>query len=168
MLRDKNLVPLSHQHQHALALCVRIDRAIQSGEIDVAAFQKEILQIYEQEIRCHFEAEEAVVFPAAEKFSELKPLVAELLAQHAGLREFFELARTGAYDGTSLQRFAEMLAAHVRKEERQLFENMQSLMTVAEMSEIGAALERSLARAEQACLLPNQATRLKGKPPIDS
>ena len=27
MLRDKNLVPLSRQHQHALALCVRINRA---------------------------------------------------------------------------------------------------------------------------------------------
>ena len=27
MLRDKSLIPLSHQHQRALALCVRIDRA---------------------------------------------------------------------------------------------------------------------------------------------
>ena len=29
MLRDRNLIPLSHQHQHALALCVRLDRALQ-------------------------------------------------------------------------------------------------------------------------------------------
>ena len=28
MLRDNNLIPLSHQHQHALALCVQIDRAL--------------------------------------------------------------------------------------------------------------------------------------------
>jgi hypothetical protein len=27
MLRDKGLIPLSRQHQHALALCVRIERA---------------------------------------------------------------------------------------------------------------------------------------------
>ena len=31
MLRDKNLIPLSRQHQHALALCVRIDRASPVG-----------------------------------------------------------------------------------------------------------------------------------------
>ena len=43
MLRDKNLIPLSRQHQHALALCVRIERAIQAGEIDTQAFQSEIV-----------------------------------------------------------------------------------------------------------------------------
>ena len=31
MLRDRNLIPLSHQHQHALALCVRLDRGLKSG-----------------------------------------------------------------------------------------------------------------------------------------
>jgi len=42
MLRDKNLVPLSHQHQHYLALCVRLDRAIQAGEVDMEALRVEI------------------------------------------------------------------------------------------------------------------------------
>jgi len=45
MLRDKNLIPLSHQHQHALALCVRLDRALQAGEVDAEAWQAEIQQI---------------------------------------------------------------------------------------------------------------------------
>ena len=31
MLRDRNLIPLSRQHQHALALCVRLDRDLKSG-----------------------------------------------------------------------------------------------------------------------------------------
>jgi len=65
MLRDKNLVPLSRQHQHALALCVRIDRAAPIAEPDLAAWQAEIGQHFRAEIRVHFAAEEQFVFPAA-------------------------------------------------------------------------------------------------------
>jgi len=39
MLRDKNLIPLSHQHQHALALCVRIERASPISADDLEAWQ---------------------------------------------------------------------------------------------------------------------------------
>src|SRR5580693_2420655 len=53
MLRDKNLIPLSHQHQHCLALCVRLDRALQAGGVDLEAWQAEIQQIFEQEITFH-------------------------------------------------------------------------------------------------------------------
>ena len=78
MLRDKNLIPLSHQHQHCLALCVRLDRAIQAGEVDLEAWQAEIQQIFEQEISFHFAAEEKELFPVAARFPELQPLVQEL------------------------------------------------------------------------------------------
>ena len=63
MLRDKNLIPLSHQHQHCLALCVRLDRAIQAGGVDLEAWQAEIQQMFEQEIAFHFAAEEKELFP---------------------------------------------------------------------------------------------------------
>ena len=163
MLRDKNLIPLSHQHQHALALCVRIDRAIQAGQVDVAAFEAEVRQIFEQEICTHFDAEETILFPAAERFSELKVLVAELGAEHAVLREMFDLSRAGEFDRPMLTRFAGLLSTHIRKEERQLFERMQVLMTKEEMAAIGAGLQGALANANQSCLLPNEATRLRGK-----
>ena len=51
MLRDKNLIPLSHQHQRALALCVRIDRAQPIPAADLPAWQAEIEQHFEQEIK---------------------------------------------------------------------------------------------------------------------
>jgi hemerythrin-like domain-containing protein len=163
VLRDKNLIPLSHQHQHALALCVRIDRAIQAGQVDVAAFQAEIQQIFQQEIGFHFEAEEKVLFPAAERFSELKVLVAELTVEHAVLREMFELAQAGEFDTAMLLKFAGLLSTHIRKEERQLFERMQGLLTQEEMAAIGEGLQGALANANESCLLPNEATRLRGK-----
>jgi hemerythrin-like domain-containing protein len=166
MLRDKNLIPLSHQHQHALALCVRIDRAIQAGEVDLPAWQAEIHQCFEQEIRIHFDAEEKVLFPAAVK-SGLDPLVRELLAEHSGLRAEFAKAAAQELDIVNLHAFATHLSAHIRKEERQLFEDMQRLISPAEMQHIGAALEKELAAGTNACVLPTDSTRLRSQAALD-
>jgi hemerythrin-like domain-containing protein len=142
---------------------VRIDRAIQAGQVDVGAFQAEVRQIFEQEICTHFEAEEKVLFPAAEHFPELKVLVAELGAEHAVLRELFDLSRAGEFDRALLTKFAGMLSSHIRKEERQLFERVQGLLTNEELAVMGEGLQGALSNANQSCLLPNEATRLRGK-----
>jgi hemerythrin-like domain-containing protein len=163
MLRDKALIPLSHQHQHCLALCVRLDRAIQAGEIDLEAWQAEIQQIFEQEITFHFAAEEKELFPVAAKFPELQPLVQELLTGHAMLRNFFSRAATRTLHVAGLQALVEKLASHIRKEERELFEAMQKLMNSEDLAVVGVALQQSLTDASSACILPNAATKLRPK-----
>jgi hemerythrin-like domain-containing protein len=164
MLRDKALIPLSHQHQHCLALCVRLDRAIQAGNVDLEAWQAEVQQIFEQEITFHFAAEEKELFPAAAHFPELQPLVQELITGHAMLRNFFSRAAARSLHVAGLQALVEKLASHIRKEERELFEGMQKLMKPEELSAVGVALQQSLAEASKACILPNAATKLRPKP----
>src|SRR5271169_6994947 len=144
MLRDKNLIPLSRQHQHVLALCVRLDRAMQAGEADLQAWQSEIQQHFEQEIAIHFAAEEKALFPAVARFTELHALVDELRAEHVTLRNLFSRAADRTLDQAGLQDFVERLARHIRKEERQLFEGMQKVMDAKEMAAIGAALQAEL------------------------
>jgi hemerythrin-like domain-containing protein len=163
MLRDKSLIPLSRQHQHALALCVRLDRAIQSGPIDPEPWQAEIVQIFEQEIAIHFAAEEKELFPTATKFPELRPLVQELIAEHVLLRDLFAGAQSRGLDQTALASFATALVQHIRKEERQLFEAMQNVMSATELETLGASVEAALKDASQACILPTDATRLRAK-----
>ena len=163
MLRDKSLIPLSRQHQHALALCVRLDRALQAGEIALEAWQAEIEQIFTQEITIHFAAEERELFPAAARFPELHPVVHELLREHATLRDLFARAQSRGLDRAALSRLATTLAQHIRKEERQLFEGMQKVMSVHELATLGAALETALQGAAQTCILPNDATRIRSK-----
>ncbi len=160
MLRDKNLVSLSRQHQHALALCVRLDRAMRAGEIDVEAWQAEIQQQFESEIRIHFAAEEKELFPAAAQFPELQSLVDELLAEHVFLRDCFSRAAARNLDPLGLGDLGEKLAQHIRKEERQLFEGMQKVMSSQELNSLGAALDEALKNAAKACALPNEATRI--------
>jgi hemerythrin-like domain-containing protein len=158
MLRDQNLIPLSHQHQRALALCVRIERSLDAGKVDVHGWQLEIEQHYLQDIQFHFAAEEQVLFPAASRFPELEPLVKELLQEHASLRGFFELATRREMDRPELGEFAKLLSSHIRKEERQLFEAMQKLVSAEDMAELGKRLEQSLQGASHACILPQGGT----------
>jgi hemerythrin-like domain-containing protein len=161
MLRDKSLIPLSRQHQHALGLCVRIDRAQPIPDCDLDSWQAEIEQHFRQEIGVHFSAEEQVLFPAARHFCELVSLVDELIAEHAVLRESFSQAETGNMTSESLPAFAQELSAHIRKEERQLFERMQQLMDREELAVLGTKLDAALKDAAQSCILPSAATRLK-------
>lgn len=161
MLRNKNLVPLSRQHQHALALCVRINRAKLATPAEVKAWQSEIRQHFEQEIRFHFAAEEAHLFPAARRFSELNALVDELLAEHGQLRDYFARASEGTLDRDGVQTFAEKLSDHIRKEERQLFEGMQARMDPEELLKIGALVEETLADAPTSCIVPTE-SKLNG------
>lgn len=161
MLRDKNLIPLSHQHQHALALCVRIDRASPIADADLPAWQAEIAQQFEHEIRIHFAAEEEIVFPAASKFAELTSLVGQLISEHADLRAKFKSALDKNLSSGDLKTFANRLADHIRKEERVLFERLQQLMSAEEMTILGQKLDYALAKAGQACAMPNETTRLR-------
>jgi len=141
MLRDKNLIPLSHQHQHALALCVRLDRALAKGDADLNAWQEEIVSMYENEIRFHFEAEEKVLFPAAKDYASLRPMVKQLLSEHGKLRGFFAAAQSRRLNTTGLKAFCEILSQHIRTEERQLFEECQRQMPAEELARTGASME---------------------------
>src|SRR5215469_360829 len=155
MLRDKNLIPLSRQHQHALALCVRIERAVPIDDTQLADWQAEVAQQFAAEIKVHFAAEEQIVFPAARTFGELNPLIGDLLADHQWLRACFAKAEARQSSQEELLAFARRLSEHVRKEERQLFERLQLLMPQAELSRLGQRLDRALESASQVCSLTN-------------
>ncbi len=153
MLRDPSLVPLSRQHQHALALCVRIERALQDDVVDLSAWQLEMHQLYADEVRFHFAAEEKVLYPVARCFPELVALVGELSGEHEQLRKYFGCAGQGAMNQGDLGPFAKVLSAHIRKEERQLFEVMQKGMRPEALKSLGDELARALEDAVQVCRL---------------
>jgi hemerythrin superfamily protein len=62
-----------------------------------------------------------------------------------------------------LPAFAKYLCNHISKEERQLFERLQQLMSPEKLSALGVQLEAALKDAAQSCILPNETTRLRPK-----
>ncbi len=161
MLRDKNLIPLSHQHQRALALCVRIDRASPISEADLPAWQREVAQLFRNEIAVHFTAEEQTVFPTASEFRELTALVSDLVAEHVELRALFAQVDAQPVSSGELHSLARMLSNHIRKEERQLFEMLQQLLSAEQLREMGEKLDLALKGASSICVVPSEATRLR-------
>ena len=161
MLRDKNLVPLSRQHQHALALCVRIDRASPIADSDLEEWQAEMAEKFRAEIGVHFAAEEQVLFPAASAFGELRALVDSLLADHAWLRKKFADAKSRKLSAEEIVAFAKRLSEHIRLEERQLFERLQEVLKAEEFVVIGERLNKALQDADESCGLPAETTRLR-------
>jgi hemerythrin-like domain-containing protein len=159
MLRHNSLIPLSRQHQHALALCVRIDRASPVVDADLPAWQEEIKQQFELEIKIHFAAEENVLFPVGYRFGELAPLVDELRSDHEILRTCFAEAEAGRMTAWDLSAFAERLSRHIRREERELFERMQQLLSPDDLSQLGVELEHALRNAAQTCNLTHATTK---------
>jgi hemerythrin-like domain-containing protein len=153
MLRDPSLIPLSRQHQHALALCVRIQRALRAGSVDLASWQSEIQRHFSDEVRFHFAAEEQVLFPVARRFPELATLADELTSDHNRLRVYFADSEQGGMGREELEAFATALSTHIRKEERQLFEALQRRLRPEELSSLGAQLTRALEDAAQSCRL---------------
>ena len=135
MLRDPSLISLSHEHQHALALCVLIDRS--TADADTQA--RMIVDQYDAEMRSHFEVEERVLFPAAAALLETRDLAQELASEHRRLESMVDALRRGA-DTATIGEFTALLRQHVRKEEGVLFEEMQRLLSRDELDNIGKLL----------------------------
>jgi len=125
--RHPALVPLSHDHHHAL---VHARRLRQEGLAHAHAF----LRFFAAETTRHFREEEELVFPLlyADEPMELR----EVLLQHQRLRALASRLRAGE-DVT--RELGELLEAHIRLEERDLFELIQQRVPEEQLAAIGLA-----------------------------
>lgn len=140
MLRDASLIPLSHQHQHALALCVRIDRALAASTgADAAVQARAIVEQFDTELQKHFEVEEQLLLPALIPFASIHDLVVQLIDEHRRMAAMVNALRDGA-DRSLIAEFSALLRQHVRKEEGILFEETQRLLPREKLDHIGGQI----------------------------
>jgi iron-sulfur cluster repair protein YtfE (RIC family) len=137
MLRHSGLVPLSHDHQHALALCVLTERELAAGAPDaVSRTASAIVDAFDGEILDHFRFEERVLFPLCESVEPLAEIVAELRSEHSQMIGLVADLRAHPEKARVLE-FCSTLRGHVRKEESVLFEKAQELLPDETLSAIG-------------------------------
>jgi len=146
MLRDPSLIPLSHQHHNGLALCVlsRRSLAADSSPESVAKVARRVIDRYELELVNHFEIEEQVLFPLCGPL----PLIGELRGEHRAIAALIAQLRT-APSAALLEQFCELLSGHIRKEERELFEQVQGTLPREVLDRMGAEIDR---RAVRICM----------------
>jgi len=146
MLRDPTLIPLSRQHQHGLALCVLCRRSLaeNSSPENVARQARRVVDQYELELTNHFEIEEQVLFPACGDL----PLIRTLVAEHRALEALVDRMRS-APAVELLEQFFQLLSAHIRREESELFEEIQRSLPREALERAGTEIHR---RAVRICL----------------
>lgn len=148
MKRHPSLVPLSRDHHHGLVMARRLILGGPSTPRDDWPLAPEeqarrLVAFYESDLRPHFEAEEAEVFPvAAEGLVDGPARVAALVVQHRTMAGMIEDLRTDPRTDIAkrLAAFGELLRDHIHDEERILFEQMQTECDPGEMEALGARL----------------------------
>jgi hemerythrin-like domain-containing protein len=102
---------------------------------------RRIVDRYELELINHFEIEEQVLFPACGPM----PLVAELLAEHRAIEALIPPLRS-APTAALLEQFCGLLATHIRREESDLFEQIQRTLPREVLDRAGGEIDRRAVR----------------------
>jgi quercetin dioxygenase-like cupin family protein len=126
MKRHPALVSLSHDHHQALVASRRLRRAADLDH-DPAAAAKSFVSFFASETAPHFREEEEVLFPLVADFEEARPLLVDALLDHQRLRALVARLETVSDVRPCIREIGELLEAHVRREERELFPLIERL-----------------------------------------
>lgn len=117
--RHASLKPLSHDHHHGLLLCWKIRTGYRKN-VEINRIKLYADWFYKNHLLPHFEIEEKYVFPILGNEHEL---VKRALSEHRKLRRLFEDSEEAS---KTLGMIEEKLEAHIRFEERFLFNEIQN------------------------------------------
>lgn len=140
MKRSAALTQLSREHHTALVLAKRAQRLARGAPADAEAFMEALGASFAEELEPHFQVEEASLLVALDNAGDIervRALTQRTRADHEALRELAQ--RIGRQDFASLGRFGELLDAHVRFEERELFNVAESVLSPQALADVEAA-----------------------------
>ena len=125
MKRHEKLQDLSREHYSALKLALQAKRAAASGEpAQIDASAAACVAAFAAELEPHFQVEENTLLPMLVASGESE-LVQRVERDHGDLRLL--AAQLRQPEASALLAFAELLTAHVRFEEREMFEAAEAL-----------------------------------------
>lgn len=127
--RHETLKPLSRDHHHGLLLCWKIRQGVRKN-VDPQRVLTYCTAFHQQHLLPHFALEEEAIFPI---LGNDHVLVQRALAEHRML--------TGLFTGTDdplirVSRIEKELEAHIRFEERVLFNEIEALATPTDLDRI--------------------------------
>ena len=159
MARDDRLVRLSRDHHHALVLALRIQRELPpADEAAVSALLADAVRFWSAGLQPHIEVEnDALLARLVVHGDEGLAHAGRLQREHRELDEAIAAVRDGdgpAIRRAALARFGSLLGEHIRWEERELFEWMQTCFSAVELEAVGASCAARLPDVPIACPTP--------------
>lgn len=129
MKRHEALQPWSRQHHFGLLFSWKLRKGF-TKNIETERLQEYAKWFFKQEIKPHFSDEEKYLFPILEENNEL---VERALKEHRRIKRLFNDTKNPK---KSLNRLEEELDAHIRFEERVLFNEIQKVATEIQLEKI--------------------------------
>ncbi|MEZ4911513.1 MAG: hemerythrin domain-containing protein [Saprospiraceae bacterium] len=127
--RNESLKPLSRDHHHGLLLCWKIRQGIKL-KVEPERIKKYLYWFWVSYLKHHFEIEEQYVFPVLGNDNKL---VKQALAEHRKLKRLFE---NHMESKKSISIIEEVLAKHIRFEERVLFNEIEKVASSEKLLQI--------------------------------
>ena len=139
--RHDALLPLTHDHHHALAQCRRLNRAAESDQRSVRIEQAEaFLDFFLGRALHHFREEEELFFPPAAAISETSDLVVRAVMEHLKIHglvaDLKRQLRQSDLAPELMREISETLRSHVRFEEGELFPLIERLVPSDSLNEL--------------------------------
>lgn len=144
MRRHDALIPLTHDHHHALVHVRKMRLAADGEPSQRLAAAADYLRFYERDTLLHFREEEEVVFPLLigredAPLDLIRRLLWEHVCLHALVRELRLQVEAGDVRGDTVAQTAELLRGHIRAEEDELFPALERLVGDEELGAIDLA-----------------------------
>lgn len=147
MKRHPSLYTLSHDHHQGLILAQQLKKGAPQykGMPSSLEDKKEYtLQFYKSELVKHFKNEEVILFPAVKnKNDELDKQIDEIISEHRKMELLVKDLETTQQLENILDEFGWLLEKHIRKEERELFVEIEKVLSDDELKIISEEISQS-------------------------
>ena len=147
MKRNPALYTLSHDHHQGLILAQQLKKGAPQykGMPSTLEDKKEYtLSFYKTELVKHFQDEEEILFPSVRnKNDELDRKIAEIISEHRKMESLInDLEETDQLQNV-LDELGWLLEKHIRKEERDVFMEIENVLTEEELQVISEEISQS-------------------------
>jgi hemerythrin-like domain-containing protein len=124
--RHDALIPLTHDHHHALAQARALIAASEAEDAARVGAARAFLDFYRKDTLLHFHEEEEVLFPRLlecvdEGPQEMILVLLEHVRIHGMVAHLRAAVEQGTVDSDQLKELGEQLRSHIRLEENELF-----------------------------------------------
>jgi hemerythrin-like domain-containing protein len=147
--RHDSLIPLSHDHHHALAQARRLEVAASMTEVsERRRAADDFVNFYLGRLVRHFREEEELFFAPLVDNDEAGDKVMQAVAEHLRLHVLARTLRRQLVDGEAdpetLSTLSTLLTNHVRWEERNLLPLVERLLSQEELNEFATVGRRDV------------------------
>lgn len=142
--RHDSLIPLTHDHHHALAQTRRLRSAAKDNRGELLRQSQVFLDFFHDDTVNHFREEEEVVFPLAVEDRRAKELLPRVMMEHLQIHALVSRLEAEVTESRvtpeSASELATALEAHIRFEEGKVFPLLEEVVAEDQLSAISLQL----------------------------